>query len=364
MLSQASHDEAARQAFVGAMKLFFGRQLRPGNRGFYEVEAKPAFAAEHGHEPVNVGEISAAMQANSHWQIWSALQRSGQELMWESVAETLLREEPRLKAVYHELTDNQAKLGSLELDPEVEIPPVISGTEIHLQPGGYALDRGDDDFLAGAFYEAGGAIYSKAQGVGTGESKGEIIIRFLTERYPGFEPTQILDLACSAGSSTTPYAQTFPQAEVHGIDVAPGLLRYAHARAEALGVPVHFHQRDVAATGFVDESFDLIVSHNAMHEMSAATSEAMMRESFRLLRSGGVCVHQDVPLRYADLDDYGQFEFGWDRDYNGEPFWEVYATNDPFDMLSAAGFTEDSIYVGFADQADHGWKWYVACARK
>lgn len=189
-------------------------------------------------------------------------------------------------------------------------------------------------------------------------------MRFLRERYPSLTPTRILDIACSAGSSTTPYALAFPDAEVHAIDVGAGMLRYAHARAEALGAAVHFHQRSAAAPGFEDGSFDLIVSHNAMHEMSAKTTAGMMRESYRLLKPGGVCVHQDVPLRYKDLDEFMRFERGWDLKNNNEPFWEAYATNDPEALLRSAGFAPDAIFVGMVPQIDKTISWFVASARK
>lgn len=364
MQAQPTHDERARTRFVGAMKLYVGRRLRPGNRAFYELEARPAFVAAQGREPRDAGEIGAAMRSNPHWQLWSIMNRSTQEQMWDAVSETLLRETPRLEHVYHELTDAPGKRGSLELDPDFEVPQEIRASEIHLQPGGYALERSDDDFLAGALYEAGGAVYSQAQGIGTGESKGEIIVRVLADRYPGFRPRRILDMACSAGASTTPYAEAFPDAEVHGIDVGPGLLRFAHARAEALGLAVHFHQRSVADTGFPDGSFDLVVSHNALHEMSAETAAGMMRECHRLLAPGGVCVHQDVPLRYDQLDDFAQFDFGWDKDFNGELFWEVYGRGDPKALLTAAGFAEDETYLGFVEQGDKSFRWYVAMARR
>ena len=364
MLARASHDEAARTNFIGALKLYVGRRLRPGNRAFYELEAKQDYAVAIGKEPGTPEEISTAMHGNPHWQLWSAMHRATQEQMWASVQDTLLRESPRLTQVWNELCQRPDKLGSLELDPDCDVPDVIRRSEIHLQPGGYTLDRGDGDFLAGAFYETGGAVYSKAQGVGTKESKAEIIIRLLENRYPGFQPTRILDMACSAGSSSTPYAEAFPDAEVHAIDIGPGLLRYAHARAEALGVAVHFHQRNVTDTGFPDESYDLVVSHNAMHEMSNDTVAGMMRESYRLLKPGGVSVHQDVPLRYENLDNYMQFEYGWDLHYNCEPFWQVYATNDLPGLMTAAGFQADDVYVGFADQSDQKFRWYVATAKK
>ena len=88
-----------------------------------------------------------------------------------------------------------------------------------------------------------------------------------------------------------------------------------------MDLPVHFRQSDVANTGFENESFDLIVSHNAMHEMSKETVQSMMRESHRLLSKGGIVLHQDIPLRNLELDSYQQADYQWDQDYNNEPFY-------------------------------------------
>lgn len=364
MLARPSHDERARQAFIGAFKLHVGRTLRAANRDFFTADAAPAFARRHGHLPQGADEVAAALRADPRWQLWSILHREGQLRMWDAVGDTIAREEPRLRSTVAALTAPERRRGSLELDPALPVPDVIRGTAIHLQPGGYAAERDPGDFRAGALYEAGGALYSRAQGVGTAESKAEVILRFLASRYPDLRPARILDLACGVGSSSTPYAEAWPAAEVHAIDVAPGLLRYAHARAEALGVAVHFHQRDVAATGFADGSFDLVVSHNAVHEMDDATTAAMFAECHRLLRPGGACVHQDVPLRYDRLDAYQQADYGWDEHYNAEPFWGSYARRDLRALLLAAGFPAGAVDVGFADQSDRGFSWYVACARR
>ena len=364
MMAKPNHDETARQMFVGALKLFTGRKLRAGNRVVYEKQAKPAFEAAQGRAPQSPDDIEAAMRANTHYQTWSAIHRYGQEQMWDAVGDTILREEDRLRSAFDRLSTGQTKKGSLDLDPQVDSPPILDDVQIHLQPGGYMLNRDDRDIVAGAFYESGGAVYSKAQGVGTKETKAEIVIRYLTEKFPEFRPTKILDLCCSAGSSATPYALVFPEAEVHAVDVGPGLLRYAHARAEAMGAPVHFHQRNVTNTKFPDESFDFVVSHNAIHELSQAETEAMMRESFRLLKPGGICLHQDVPLRFSELDAYTQFDYSWDLDYNGEVYWTTYAGNDCPAMLRAAGFAEEKIFEGFAEQLDKGFRWYVSGATK
>ena len=127
--------------------------------------------------------------------------------------------------------------------------------------------------------------------------------RFIAARFPELRPRKILDMGCSAGSASVPYAQAYADAEVHAVDVSPGMLRYAHARAESLGAAVHFHQMDSARTSFASESFDLIVSHNMMHEISDASRRGMLRESWRLLAPGGVFIHQDVPLQFAAYRD-------------------------------------------------------------
>jgi ubiquinone/menaquinone biosynthesis C-methylase UbiE len=364
MLPCPDGEDLARQRFVLALKTHLGRRLRPGNRTIWDRAVRPAFEAAHGRAPADRGEIAQAMYAHPGYQTWSSLNRCAQEMMWEAVGEAVFRDSPRMSDEYRRLSDSRPAGGSVELDEGFEVPRAIRRINIHLQPGGYARSEDEADVVAGAFYEAGGALYSMGQSVGTRESKAELVQRYLAERYPGFQPSRVLDMACSAGGSSVPYALAWPEAEVHAIDVGAGMLRYAHARAEALGARVHFHQRDVAATGFPDASFDLVVSHNAMHEMSQATQAAMLRECWRLLAPGGVCVHQDVPLRYAELDEFMRFERGWDLKNNNEPFWEAYATNDPQEMLLAAGFPAESIHVGFFEQIDGSMRWFLASARK
>ena len=51
---------------------------------------------------------------------------------------------------------------------------------------------------------------------------------------------RILDLGCGVGHGTLPYADAFPEAELHAIDVAQPMLRYAFGRANAMGKSVHF----------------------------------------------------------------------------------------------------------------------------
>ena len=364
MLARPNHDERSLQQFTLSLKDYARDRMRNRNADVYKNSAQPRFISEHGRPPESAREIESVMCQEPLYQMYCRVQRNGQEMMWSSVADTLEREHGRLSRTYKMLTEEGRRSGSLELKHDFEPPRAMAEVDIHLQPGGYCLDTGPDDVIAGAFYEYGGNLYALGRGVGVKESKGEVAIRFFKERFPDINPTAVLDIGCSAGSSTVPYTQAFPAAEIHGIDIGPAILRYAHARAEALGSAVNFHQRDAAATGFADESFDIVASHNAMHEFSQKTTEAMMRESFRLLRPGGVAIHLDVNIRYAELDAWMQFHRGWDQVNNNEPFWSSYATNKPTEMLVSAGFPDDSVWEEKVQQLDGSLHWFIAAAQK
>lgn len=363
LLSPPTHDERLRQQFVFSLKRHIGGKVRPGNRTIYEKVAKPVFEKSEGRTPETTSEIGSVMWEQPGYQLFSAMNRNAQEMMWDSVADPIYRNRENLSETYKSIKAKGTK-GSLTLDPNFKVPKGIASVDIHLQPGGYAIDYGDDDVLAGAFYEGGGNLYSMSGGIGTSESKAEVIMRFLKERHPGFTPTKILDFACSAGSSSTPWALAFPDAEVHAIDVGAAMLRYAHGRAEALGAPVHFHQMDAEKTSFPDESFDFVVSHNAMHEMSQKIADGMFRESLRLLKPGGIAIHQDVPLRFSELDTYTEWEYSWDQQNNNEPYWGTYASNDPKQMFINAGFPEENVWFGKFEQLDKTVSWFVSAAQK
>jgi SAM-dependent methyltransferase len=364
MLAQPTHDESSRQEFVVSFKQYLNRDLRPRNRGVFEREAAPAFAARTGHAPASRAEIADAMYRHPHYQAWSRLARTAQELMWDAVYAPIRREKPRLTSTLHALTDPARRRGTLELDPSCERPRGLERVHVHLQPGGYLKDEGPDDFDAGALYEAGGNLYAFGQGIGRRDSKAAAVQAFIAQRYPELQPRRILDMGCSAGSATVPYAEAFPGAEVYGIDVGAGLLRYAHARAEALGARVHFKQRSVADTKFTDGYFDLVVSHNLFHESSDATRRRALQETFRILRPGGVCVHQDVPLRFDGRSEFDKFELSWDQRHNGEPYWEAYANADLEADLCAAGFPPAATFVGHLEARPGSLPWFVSVAQK
>jgi len=356
-------EDRSRQKAVIALRRAIHGQVRSKNIARYEADGAPAFEAKHGRRPQSPDDIEQAFFESHGYRIWSALNRASQELIWTAVGEPILRDGPRLEQAAADLAADPAKKGELHLDPAFIPPAEIADVDIHLQPGGYMLDRHPGDVLAGALYENGGNIYAFGMGIGKGDSKAAAVIRYLEGQSPGFKPKRVLDIGCSAGAASCGWAAHFPEAEIHAIDLGTATLRYAHARAEALGVRVIFHQMDAAKLSFPDGFFDAVVSHNLLHEIGSSQRAKMMAEAWRVLAPGGVVVHQDVPVRFEPTL-VEQVERAWDTRFNAEPFWKIYGGDDLMADMRAAGVDAQSLKEVRLPKLSGPGDWYLLLGAK
>ncbi|WP_157219101.1 class I SAM-dependent methyltransferase [Flavisphingomonas formosensis] len=363
MLPQATEEELSRQRAVVSLRKLLNARVRSQNVRRFHEEGAAAFAERNSRQPQSPDDIQAALFESMGYRMWSAANRSAQEMIWMSVGEPIFRDRDRMQAAARALAEAPDRKGSLHLDPDYDPSPEIAGTDVHLQPGGYGRDDGPDDIVAGAFYETGGNVFSFGQGAGKGDSKAGVIFRLLDEEFPDFVPGRILDLGCSAGAASCAYADRYPEAEVHALDIGAGMLRYAHARAEALGVAVHFHQMDAADLRFPEASFDLIVSHNMLHEIGAEKRRRAMAEALRVVRPGGLVIFQDVDTRFAPTEVH-RVEKNWDTAFNGEIFWQVYNEADLVADMRAAGFAETGLREHNVSAVSNINRWYVISGRK
>jgi ubiquinone/menaquinone biosynthesis C-methylase UbiE len=363
LLPQATEEELSRQRAVVSLRKLLNARVRADNVRRFETEGAPAFAARHGRQPQSPEDISDALFESTGYRMWSAANRAAQEMIWVSVGEPIFRDRDRMQAAARALAEAPDRKGSLHLDPAYAPSPEIAGTDVHLQPGGYARDDSPDDIVAGAFYETGGNVFSFGQGAGKGDSKAGVIFKLLDESFPDLVPLRILELGCSAGAASAAYADHFPAAEVHAIDIGAGMLRYAHGRAEALGVPVHFHQMDAADLGFADDHFDLVVSHNMLHEIGTDKRRRAMAEALRVVRPGGVVIFQDVDTRFAPTEVH-KVEKNWDTAFNGELFWKTYNDADLIADMAVAGFDADRVREHAAEAVSNINRWYVISGTK
>lgn len=336
MLPQPTHDERERQAFVTTLRGHLASQLMPGNYALYERRVEPAFIRQKSRKPAHYAELRPAMEREHFYQFWSAMQRCSQQRMWDAVIDSVERELPRLISQ----VPTAPQLGTLRLDPELPMPKYHTMADIHLQPGGYHGEFTANDVAAGAIYDAALTIYSNGGMGPRNEYLGELLLGWFREHYPRRKPQHILDMGCAIGNSTLPWGRAFPNAQLAAIDVAAPQLRYGHARAETLGVAVHFSQQNAERTDFPDGSFDLVLSHIMLHETSRPALPRILAECRRLLKPGGLMLHLEIPRGDSVLEN---FLYNWESWNNNEIFGHHMTHIDLAAIAREAGFDADSV---------------------
>lgn len=353
LLVRPDHDEKARQDLCQAMRAHLLDGVQKGTRTVYENRVRPAIEKEKGRPVKDRHEIRRAMEKDPFYRLYCASLRSTQELIWDSVIDTVEHELPRLKGIFQ----NTQGQGSLTLDPDLPVPRYHAAADIHLQPGGYHSEHTDNDLSAGAIYDRALYVYGNGKYGAYNDIMGNEVVGCIQELRPDFKPARILDLGCTVGNSTLPYAEAYPAAEIHGIDIGAPCLRYGHARAEALGKPIHFAQMNAEATTFEDNSFDLIVSHLLFHETGRTAFTNILKECHRLLAPGGLMVHLDIPQdRHCD-DLYQSFLWDWEA-YNNNETFEVVLRNLDYEAEAVkVGFDREHVSLG---TVSFGWPMLIA----
>ena len=374
MFPETTHDELSRQDLVKDLRKFLANNVMPNNRVVYEHKVLPNFQKQHGRSPENHNEVRNLFKNEPYYRMYSALQRASQEIMWESIFSSIERQ----------LTDLLQKAekippagGSLHLNSDLAIPKYHTANDIHLQPGAYHTEFVAGDITAGAAYDCCVNIYGGGAFGELNDDIGWTLVDYVKRNFPDFKPKRILDMGCTAGHSTIPWVDSFPEAEVNAIDVAAPVLRYAYARAEALKSPVHFHQMNAERTDFKADSFDLVISHVALHETSNTALRNIFRETYRLLKTGGIMAHLELPQDNG-MDPFDRFMQDWEVYNNNEEFMGRIREIDFAKLSIEAGFGPESVKVdevrtgvsmrgnnsAESHEAAYPWLWPVATGIK
>lgn len=333
-------DEAARQDFVSTLRGFILHDMARDMREVYERDVKPAAVRATGREPANSSEVHQAIRGHDYFKFYSAMRVNAQEMVWDSVREQIARQRARVNEAVAQAPSKP--LGSLDVKPGFEVPKSVASLDVHLMPGNYHTEFGANDATQGAFYDHGSAVFFMGL---LGEDGGDIartIARFVKVRYPDLQVAKILDVGCLVGHNTVPWAQEYPGAEVHAVDVAAPALRYGLARAQALGAGIHFRQMDATRLDYPDESFDVVWSSMFLHEVPLKNIAKILKECHRVLRKGGLMIHMELPPNRS-LPAYDGFYLDWDSWYNAEPFYKTFRDQDPRELCVKAGFAADAV---------------------
>jgi 2-polyprenyl-3-methyl-5-hydroxy-6-metoxy-1,4-benzoquinol methylase len=340
LLSRPTADEQGREGFLAAMRRFLITDLYAGNEVAYTQRQRPAFEKAHGRAPETYREVKGVMDSDPYYRAFSLLNRATQELLWDTVGESVERQLPALTDAARHASGAG---GSLTLDPDFVLPDYAKSVDIHVMPGSFHTEIGPDDVYAGAVYDRGVYIYAYG-GLGVENAGlGEATVGCIKGRYPDLKPKRILDLGCGAGMSTHPLAEAYPEAEIYAVDIAAPMLRYAHGRSEAMGVPIHYSQQNAGHTNFDDGSFDLIVSNLLLHEIPQKLTKQIIVECHRLLAPGGVHVHNDMVG--WPTDPFQEFMAEWNSHHNNEPFERGSGVLDWKAACVDAGFAAEDVFL-------------------
>ena len=333
-VSLTQHDRS-RRAFVATLRSHVLQRMAGDLRQHFEGTVGPEH--EKSGAPLESPEaIHEALKPELPFKAYSSVRTAAQEMVFDVVSDAVDRELETL----NERAAQPAKKGSLTLNSALPLPKSVTGIDVHLSPGAYHEERADNDVSAGAVYDNSIDVFAFGQFGKRHNDIGTTLSNYLRLKFPEFAPTSILDCGCTIGHNTLPWAETYSDAQVTAIDVAAPVLRYAHARAESMGVPVDFRQMNATAMDFDDEQFDVVFSSMFMHELPLKHIHQYLKEAFRVLKPGGVLWQMELPPMNA-MPLYENFYMNWDTHYNNEPYYGTFRKQDYQQLLIDAGFGAD-----------------------
>ncbi|MBN9789425.1 SAM-dependent methyltransferase [Pseudonocardia sp. TMWB2A] len=341
---EPTHDEAARYNFLTALNKYLSGSIGPGNKIAYDTRVLPKFKETHGREPKDRFEIRDAMNEDDWHRYWSALKRNSMEMRQQNGRSIALRQIDELSAKVRQFNEGR---DTLQLDPDLVIPHYMQTTDIHCMPGNYQGEERPGDMSAGANYDSG-LFATTGGGLGAlSDGGGQALVEWIRKERPDWQPKRILDLGCTVGHNIVPLALAFPDAEVIAIDTGAAILRYAHARAQALGAKnLTFMQMNAEdLSRFPDGYFDWVQTTMFLHELSGKALPKIIDEATRVLAPGGLMFHLEQPQYTDDMPLYEQFIRDWDAFNNNEPYWSAMHALDLKQVMEEAGFPRDSQFT-------------------
>jgi ubiquinone/menaquinone biosynthesis C-methylase UbiE len=317
--------------------------------------------AATGATPQTPAEAEEPLHRLDTYPWFSHLERVQQKMLWRAAGDAVIARRPELVAELNDVPPNG--VGTLVLDPDLELPSWYTDTDIHVQPGSFFSHD-----LSAFVYEFGARIVMLRDN--DGYKFHTLFAQTALPERP--DASRVVDVGCGFGKSTRPLALRYPRAEVIGIDLAAPGLRLAHAEAEHLGLAIHYRQGDARSTGLTDGSADVVTGTMVLHEMPSQAIVETISEAARVVKPGGEIHFLEFMLTGDPVRDATVIEHA---ERNNEPFFRHLFATDTVAACQAAGLT-DARWTPFDERnlglRPEGWgrrpewhfPWAVLSARK
>lgn len=247
-------------------------------------------------------------------------------------------------------TENVKHLSSLNWDADLAAVknPQLSYPDYYMKCF-HAYDKGNLSWKAA--WELESAAYTVHSTIWSdGDVNGDSMLRqsyhqALVEQL-SITPNTIVDLGCGVGMSTLALQETFPDAQITGVDLSPYFLAVAQYRVQQNQKQQGEHQINwvhAAAeyTDLSDNSVDLVSACLMFHELPTTAARAIITEAHRILRPGGYLAIMDMNPQseiYKKMPPYILTLLK-----STEPYLDQYFVLDISQLFVEEGFTNPSI---------------------
>jgi ubiquinone/menaquinone biosynthesis C-methylase UbiE len=154
-------------------------------------------------------------------------------------------------------------------------------------------------------------------------------------------PRDILDLGCSIGMSTFALQDTYPDAQITGLELSPYFLAVAQYHSEQQQRSITWRHGAAEHTGLPAASFDLVSACLVFHELPLTAARDICKEARRLLRPGGHFAIMDMNPRSQIYQKMPPYILTLLK--STEPYLDQYFALDIEQEFQAAGFAPPTI---------------------